>query len=221
MRYIIMCGGHYTMWEKPKHLTEVEGEPIVARTIRLLRENGITDIAISSNDPVFQEFGVPVLQHVDDYCARKYNDMDGYWCDCFYPTDEPTCYLMGDVVFSPEAIQTIISTGTDDIMLFGSKPPFAHIYPKPYVEPFAFKVWNTDHLKRACAKVKALDKRGAFKRKPLAWELWSIIRSKAPNKMDWHYTVINDYTCDIDTPDEAERVLKAIKKAKDISGSSL
>ena len=41
MRYIIMCGGDYPTWEVPRQLTEIKGEPIVARTIRLLRKNGI------------------------------------------------------------------------------------------------------------------------------------------------------------------------------------
>ena len=51
MFYIIMCGGTYKKWETPRQLTKVCGEPIVARTIRLLREQGVDDIAISSNNP--------------------------------------------------------------------------------------------------------------------------------------------------------------------------
>ena len=47
MKYIIMCGGDYVKWETPRHLSIICGEEIVARTIRLLRENGIKDIAIS------------------------------------------------------------------------------------------------------------------------------------------------------------------------------
>ena len=58
MKYIIMCGGTYKRWETPRQLTEIRGEPIVARTIRLLRENGVSDIAISSNNPVFEQFSL-------------------------------------------------------------------------------------------------------------------------------------------------------------------
>lgn len=54
MKYIIMASGGYKEWEKPRHLLPVKGEPIIARTIRLLREAGIEDIAISSNDPAFE-----------------------------------------------------------------------------------------------------------------------------------------------------------------------
>ena len=47
MKYIIMCGGIYKKWETPRQMLPINGEPIVARTIRLLRENGIKDIASS------------------------------------------------------------------------------------------------------------------------------------------------------------------------------
>lgn len=212
MKYIIMCGGSYSFWETPRHLTEVKGEPIVARTIRLLRENGITDIAISSDNPVFKRFGVPVLTHGNNYYTEGYDRIvKGYWCNCFYPMDEPVCYLFGDVIFSPEAIKTIVEYKAEDIMLFGSKPPFAKEYQKPYIEPFAFKVQNTAHLKNACLEVKELDALGVFKRQPIAWELWSVICGSAPNIIDYSYVGINDYTTDIDFPEEVEKVLKWIE----------
>ena len=115
MKYIIMCGGKYKEWQTPRQLLTVKGEAIVERTIRLLKENGITDIAISSDDPAFERFGVPVLRHNNHFYARKQNNCDGYWCNAFYPTDEPTCYIFGDVIFSPAAIRKIIETPTDDI----------------------------------------------------------------------------------------------------------
>lgn len=218
MKYIIMCGGRYEQWETPRHLFEVKGEPIVARTIRLLRECGADDIAISSNDDRFKQFGVPVLKHDNDYYAIKYNDLYGYWFNCFYPTNEPTCYIFGDVIFSPEAIKTIVGTHTDDIMLFGSKRPFAPEYPKNHVEPFAFKVTDTEHLKHACQEARELDRLGMFARKPIAFDLWYVICDADPkenpedilNENARAYVAINDYTCDIDEPREIEQVIKHI-----------
>ena len=210
MKYSIMCGGDYPSWETPRQLLEINGEPIVARTIRLLRENGIDDIAISTNNDVFEQFGVPLLRHKNYYYAVAYNFMDGYWCNCFYPTDEPTCYLFGDVVYSPKAIRTIIETETDDIAFFGSAPPFALDYLKPYIEPFGFKVVNTEHLKKACADVKRIYEEHRFNREPIAWETWNVIsRGYAgdPNWIDYNsYVHINDYTCDIDNPHELKLV---------------
>ena len=211
MQYIIMCGGTYQRWKKPRHLTEINGELLVARTIRLLRENGIEDIAISSNNPVFEQFGVPVLKHENSYNASGYNNFTGYWCDALYPTAEPTCYIFGDVVFSPEAIQKIVETDTDDIQFFGSSPPFAPEYIKPWAEPFALKVTDTEHLKRAIRDVKRYDAEGRFNRKPIMWELWQVITGCQLNRIDYSsYVPINDYTCDIDYPDEAELFNKLV-----------
>ena len=215
MKYIIMCGGDYPNWKKPKQLISIKAEPIVVRTIRLLREAGITDIAISSNHPAFEGLGVPVLKHENEYTSRHYNDYDGCWCDAFYPTDEPTCYLLGDVYFSPEAIRTIVEYETDDIMFFGSKRPFAQEYPKDHVEPFAFKVANNRHLRAAIKTVKIFDKQGLFARKPIAWELWYVIAGSDPYQdaedikgPARDYVAINDYTCDIDEPWEARLLRK-------------
>lgn len=212
MKYIIMCGGTYKRWETPRQLTEICGEPLVARTIRQLREAGAEDIAISSDNPAFERFGVPVLSHDNTLVVSETLEVSGYWVDAFYPMDEPVCYLLGDVVFSPEAIKTIVETETDDIEFFASAPPFAAEYIKPWAEPFAFKVVNTDHLKHAISLVKQYADMGLFKRHPIAWELWQVIQATPLNHINYkNYTAINDYTCDIDYQDDAvlfEKILR-------------
>lgn len=204
MQYIIMCGGTYQQWETPRQLLKIKGEPIVARAIRLLKENGITDIAISSDNDVFEQFGVPVLKHENNYNVSGYNDFTGYWCDAFYPTEEPTCYIFGDVVFSPNALKKIVETKTDDIQFFASAPPFAPEYRKPWAEPFALKVVNTELLKSAIRTTKQFYEEGFLIRKPIMWELWAVITGGDLNRIDYKsYCAINDYTCDIDYPEEA------------------
>jgi len=204
MVYIIMCGGNYREWQTPKQLTEINGEPIVARTIRLLREAGVEDIRISSNNILFEQFGVPVMHHDNGYDAHD-GTFEGYWVDAFYEMDVPTCYIFGDVIFSPEAIRTIVETQTDDIEFFASAPPFAPEYRKPWAEPFALKVVDNDHLTRSIGYTKRMYHAGEFVRKPIMWELWQVIKLTEPNVIDYtNYTVINDYTCDIDYPEEAE-----------------
>ena len=208
MKYIIMCGGTYMSWKTLRQFVMFRGEKVIERTIRLLREAGVEDLAISSNNPEFEQFGLPVLKHTNIYNTWKYNVCSGYWCDGFYPTDEPTCYVFGDVVFSRAAINKIVKTETDDIMLFGSAPPFAPEYPKPWIEPFAFKVQNPEHLRQAVADVKRLDAAGRFRRRPIAWELWNVI-SRGPdgdvNIIDYKsYVHINDWTCDLDYPGDIE-----------------
>ena len=86
MQIIIMCGGVYDDFTTPKQLSEVNGEPLVERTIRLLRENGENDIYISTNDVRFRYIKVPILEHTNTYEVNN-GKVSGYWVDAYYPTD--------------------------------------------------------------------------------------------------------------------------------------
>ena len=201
MKYVIMCGGSYDKWDTPKHLTELKGEPIVARTIRLLKENGVADIAISSNNELFEQFGVPLLRHYNPYNLPREGRATTPWLDAFYPMEEPVTYIFGDVVFSPDAIKTIVNTDTDSIEFFASAKPLPDIYPKHWAEPFAFKVKDTRRFFKAIEVTKQYDEQGLFKRQPVSWELWQVIKGTPLNRVDYtNYVAINDYTCDIDEP---------------------
>ena len=201
MKYILLCGGMNTKeqkrFDKPRHLLEIKGEPIIARTIRLLRENGVEDIAISTDAPeLFEGFGVEII--------KRCFDTDSSWLECFPSALKSTCFIFGDVVFPPEAIKTIVEKETEDIEFFASAPPFPTIYKKRWAEPFAFKAQDTKHFQDAVEDTYILrDHYHAFKREPIAWELWQVIKRTPLNIIDYtNYTVINDYTCDIDEPED-------------------
>ena len=203
MTYIIMCGGEYTEWEKPRQLVEIKGEPIIARTIRLLKEQGVEDIAISSNNPVFKNFGVPVLHHENNFVTNGHGYDGCYWFDCFYPTSEPVCYVFGDVIFSRNAIEKIVSTEATDYEFFASAPPFSPEFHKESAEPYALKVIDQEGFRESLKLCRVLTDRNLFKRKPIMWEVWQVLKGTPLNIIDYtNYTVINDFTCDIDHPDE-------------------
>lgn len=192
MKYIICAGT--SEFNPPRQLMEVKGEVIIERTIRLLKENGIEDIQVSSSNPLFDKYG------------RLDYDSSGLWVNAFAPMDEPVCYVMGDVYFSPEAIKKIVETETDSIEFFASAPPFADNYPKRWAEPYAFKVVDQELLRRSIAKTKELYQQGKFNRHPIAWELWQVIKGTVLNTIDYtNYTVINDYSCDIDRPEDVNQ----------------
>lgn len=215
MKYIIMCGGKYGGWDKPRQLTEICGEPIVARTIRLLSEQGIQkeDIFISSNYDDFGGFGVVLLKHENEYGESKSGTISR-WLDAFYPANYPVCYLYGDVFYSPEAIKTIVETDTDSIEFFASKPPYGPGYIKHWEEPFAFKVKDYD-LFRHCIEVTKhygyIGKFSKYRTDPISWELWQVIKGTALDVVEYNYTVINDYTCDVDSMEDAEKIGEYIR----------
>ena len=199
MKYIIMCGGPRSY----KPLRVIYNEPIIQRTIRLLKENGIKDIAISTNDERYDHFGVPVLHHDNSLTWTGF-----YWLKCFYPMTDPVCYLYGDVFYSDEAIRTIVETQTEDIEFFASSPPYSEQYIKKWAEPYAFKVQNTDRFFKCLNQTIQLDKMGRFNRHPISWELWQVIKNTALNRIDYkNYTAINDYTVDIDTDEQAALII--------------
>lgn len=187
------------MSEPPKHFYLYSGEPVIVRTIKLLRNYGVTDIAITTSPSRvdrYSELGVEVIPY-------ESNNTPFVWLDAFYPMDEPACYIFGDVVFSHDAIKTIVETETDDIEFFASAPPFSKMYPKTYAEPFAFKVVNQKKFRECIQKTKSYD---IWRRHPISWELWQIIKGSRPNIINYeNYTVINDYTCDIDYEYEMEQ----------------
>lgn len=206
MKYIIMCGG-VTLYnikdandKVPKPFRKIYGERLIDRTIRQLRENNIEDIAISSLSDIFDDIGVPILKHDN---AMTW---DGYvWLHAFYPMTDPACYLYGDVFYSDEAIRTIIQTETNDVEFFASAPPFSKQYNKRWAEPFAFKVVNTEWFFFCVKWAQELHKRNKFKRPPISWELWQLIKGTTLNEIDYtNYTAINDFTVDIDGETEAK-----------------
>ena len=195
MRYIIMCGSSH----KPeRHLSRIYGETLLDRTVRLLIENGVDrqDIRLT---PSVEIKNILLKTKLPAAIIMFNNHKNSLWTDCFYPQMQPCTYLFGDVVFSPEAIRTIINTPTDDIEFFASAPPFDSRYPKKWAEPFAFKVVNQEHFEQALQEFKELHREKKFRRYPIAWELWQVIKHTSLNQIDYtNYTVINDYTCDVD-----------------------
>ena len=214
MKYIIMCGGNYDGWKKPRQLSLINGEVLIERTIRLLKENGITDIAISTNNHEVDCLGLPILNHENNYKVESGKIVDGGWYNAFYPIKEPACYIFGDVYFSPDAIKTIIETQVDDIELFGSKKPFNRYYMKTHEEPFALKVANQKHLREAIQKTHELDIQGKFWRKPIVWELFTVIKNAPLQVRRDEYTTdyigISDYTVDIDRPEDVMKLNEII-----------
>lgn len=206
MKYIIMCGGEYDIWKTPKQLINIKGERLVDRTIRLLKENGIEDIAISSNNPLFDSCGVPRLEHENSFKIVDGKD-SGYWLDAYYPVTEPVCYLYGDVYYTPEAIKTIVECDRSGNILFGSGIAKNELH-KNWGEPFAYKVEEPDIFFKGIEAVKKMQDLGVTKRMPITWELYRYLNNLNVNIQqvkDETYICIDDGTDDIDDPEEIER----------------
>lgn len=215
MKYIIMCGGKYDHFEKPKQLSVISGETLLERTIRLLKENGITDIYISSNNPIFEKYG-KVLKHENSY---KYENgkIYGYWLDAYYPLNEPCIYLHGDVYYSEDAIKKIINLNPEVNTFIGNEIAKNKEH-KNWGEPFGWIVVNQEEFKEGIRKTKQLQDEGKLERGyAISWELYRVLNGLNPNKqyiLDETYLSINDETIDIDAPWQIEELNKKIEVLK-------
>ena len=208
MKYIIMCGGKYKYWKTPKQLQEVYGQPIVQWTIWYLFDAGVHphDIFISSNDSRFDGFGVERLKHNNTF-ETDGKKMKGYWVDGFYPMDEPVTYLYGDVLYTRKAIETIVNSKTNYVLMFGSFNLNRKDNLKEWEEPYGFKVVNTRVFKAGIEACKELKDEGLTKREPISWELYRLINGYPVNKhiIKDNYVPIDDLTTDFDTKEELKK----------------
>ena len=209
MKYIIMCGGEYKGFETPRQLSIINGETIVERTIRLLKENGIEDIYISSNNPLFDNKGVERLENKNN---NYIEGEQGYWLNAFYKVDKPVTYLFGDVYYTEEAIKTITSYKTDKNILFGTSDAY-NPYHFNWGEPFAYIVNDTEVFFKGIEEVKKLYDNGKVKRQPLVWELYRYLNNLDINiqkVLEETYVCIDDGTMDVDSPKELEELRKRV-----------
>jgi len=184
MKYIIMCAGNGKRWNNflgiPKHFVKIKGETLIGRTTRLLKENGITNYIITTNDERYKQYGETKPQTYNDCEVDRYDEID----------DDEICYLYGDVYYTEEALKTIINTQTNEILFFGSE-----------MEIFGVKVKNKKLFFEHKNKVKQLFLNGEIDR-CIGWEVYKSINGLPLNEyaITDRFYLINDETDDIDCP---------------------
>lgn len=213
MKIIIMCGGKYDNFKKPKSLSIINGETLLERTIRLLKEKGIEDISISATDSIFDNYGVPRLEHENSY---KYENgkIYGYWVDAYYPTKKPCIYLHGDVYYSKNAIDKIIKLNPTENTFIGNEIARNKEH-KNWGEPFGWIIVDQKQFRQAIEDTKKLQDEGKLERGyAISWELYRVMNGTDPNYMlidDNNYLSIDDETIDIDSPWQIEKLDEKIR----------
>ena len=208
---IIMCGGVYDNFKEHKALTKINGEKLVDRTIRLLKENNIDDIYITATDPAFNKY--KVLKHENTY---KYENgkVKGYWVDAYYPTDKPCIYLHGDVYYTEDAIKKIVNLNPKINTMIGNHYALNKEH-KKVGEPFGWIIVDQKKFREAINKTKKLQDEGKCNRMPIAWELYQVLNGHDVNGFDISedtYLAIYDETIDIDDPWQIDELNKKVSK---------
>ena len=192
MKYIIMADGKGTRWNNyhniPKHLIEIGGETLLARTVRLLRENDArADIVITSHDPRYEVPG-----------ARRYEPQNNHLeIDRF--TEEliadDVCFLYGDTFYSESVIQKIADTPAEKLLFFGNERSIV-----------AIKVADGALVRQHVDRVRALFLAGKIE-KCIGWQVYQSFEGLpfGEKTIAADYILIQDGTEDFNSPADYNR----------------
>lgn len=216
MRAIIIAAGEATRWNNylgtPKHLIRIDGEPLLHRTVRLLKQYTDDIFVVAKDDPLYLIDGatryVPTLNYEAHADADKFLSSKELWND-----KGRTVVFYGDVYFTEYAMHKIASYWVKDWTLFCR--PHASMYTgTPWGECFA-QSFYPEHIEQHEAKlmhIARLFKRGRIDRCG-GWEHYRAmiglrddqIRSK---QIKGNIVTIDDFTDDFDYPDDYDRFIE-------------
>lgn len=118
-RIVVMAAGNSHRWNNymgiPKQLVPIDGEPLLKRTIRQLRERGVQDIYVTVRE--YGQFGaLDAKEYIKDV-----NELD---IDRVWGARElaPCIFLYGDCYYTEDALDTILSHPSE-CMFFGKRFP--------------------------------------------------------------------------------------------------
>ena len=192
MKYIIMADGKGTRWNNyhniPKHFIEIDGETLLARTVRLLRENDArADIVITSHDPRYEVPG-----------ARRYEPQNNHLeIDRF--TEEliadDVCFLYGDTFYSESVIQKIADTPAEKLLFLGNERSIV-----------AIKVADGALFRQHVDRVRALFLAGKIE-KCIGWQVYQSFEGLpfGEKTIAADYILIQDGTEDFNSPADYNR----------------
>lgn len=212
-RAIIIAAGEGTRWNNylgvPKHFIEVDGEPIIERTVRLLLKYGVSDVqVVGPDDDRYRIDGstlyVPELrQDCDQNCgADKFLSSKSLWLE-----DGRTIALYGDCYFTDDAIEKITGYAHKDWLLF-ARARGSEITGCPWGECFAQSFFN-DHIPEHLRTLERAVELHHDKqlRHPSGWQHYRAMIGLPVELWDGPYwgdrmVWIDDFTDDFDSPED-------------------
>jgi hypothetical protein len=199
MRVIIPAAGEGSRWKNfrgtPKHLTLVENEILINRTVKQFRDF-TNDVVIVSTDSIDTHARIekPLIGNWND--AAKLYSSAHLWSE-----SARNIIAFGDVWFSDDAVRTVV--GNSDPVQFFLRPKASKITGKGYKEIFAmaFDGGKKEFVRNTLESVIKENKKG-----PGTYLLYKKIRQLEHKRVQHHfnnksdYVEINDWTEDFDHP---------------------
>jgi hypothetical protein len=230
MRIIILCAGDSSKWNsylgiKNKHFIEINGEPILSRTVRLIKkyapEAQVIITTKAENLSLYDYDGcdtfIPIRDAFLDRDIDKYNNLIPIWSQ-----NDRTILMLGDVYFTESAMKKILFHKRHSITFF-ARPHPSKITGHRWREHFATSFWPEHHQTLKDIYKRCIDEHELFC-KPGAWEIYGMViggKIKSSSKIKslykithflhlevllasvkGHLVLIDDATDDFDTPED-------------------
>ena len=192
MKYIIMADGKGTRWQNyndiPKHFIEINGETLLARTVRLLKQGDPgCEVIITSHDPRYEVEGATRYEPKNNHL-----EIDRFTEELIA---DNVCFLYGDTYYSEEAAETIIKTVADDILFFGNRRSIV-----------AVKVADGELFRSHVERVRQLFMEGKIE-KCIGWQVYQSFMGLpfGDKKIESKYIILEDSTEDFNSPEDYNR----------------
>lgn len=210
MRVFILANGKATRWENylgvDKQLIEIDGETLLKRTVRLLKENGLNDIwLIGKYEIDGAKNYIPDFESVIgkyDIVRKVVDDVNEF------------ALLYGDCYYSDKIIQDLATRKTDKKWLHWTCNRENKITGKPYPEGYIHTVYDKEYWFKKCDEYKKLLDSGLEHK--LDWQFLRFLLNidldihqpelMKENEVDWE-----DETDDMDYPIDYDRWMKNVK----------
>lgn len=195
LKYIIMADGKGARWNnfgnQSKHLCEIDGESLIERTIRLLRERNIDEIIVTSHDPNYEFNG-----------AKRYepkNNVEEIDRFTYELITEEVAFLYGDTYYEDKVMDSIVNMYNDSILFFGNDKSIV-----------AIKVYDYKLFKSIIDEIKE---------KNIVGKGWTVYQMDNNLPLGSHehrdnFIYVGEKTIDVNTPNEYVSLKKNVKELK-------
>lgn len=187
-----MADGKGTRWHNynniPKHFIEIDGERIIDRCVRLLREyDENCEIIITSHD---ERYDIPGTTRYEP--KNNILEIDRFTEELI---SDDICFMYGDTYYTDSAMKVITSSETDGILFFGSKRSI-----------MAIKVADGSLFREHVHRVRNLFTEGKIK----TCKGWQVYRSYVgldfeDRSINDNFIMLDDISRDFNSPEDLKR----------------
>lgn len=196
MKYIIMADGKGKRWncynQTPKHLVELNGETIIERAVRLLKNvDEYGEIIVTSHCAKYEFEGTVRYEP-----QRNFLEIDRFTEELI---EDNICFIYGDTYYTRECIESIIRNTLGEITFFGNSKSIVGI-----------KVMNGDVFRKHVRKIRDLYLEGKID-SCIGWQVYQSytgLEIGNDKVITDNFIRVSEDTFDLNCPEDFIRIKK-------------